>query len=300
MNTEYIKILPELKAHYANGGNVMEFLRNHFGRDKNTFDDIIVSYDFQSGSYIKDAEQNQQFFHYYSSDICSVLNSLGEKEYSILEAGVGEATTLANVLSKLEGNIIQSYGIDISWSRVYLGNKYLSVKNLSHAKLGVANFFGLPFKDNSMDIVYTSHALEPNGGSAEILVRELYRVAAKYLVLFEPAYDFAPIEGKQRMEKNGYVVELWDVIKQGGYHVIEHRLMDVIGNPLNPTGVTVIKKTSNTEHNTAEWACPVSLLSLRQQDSVMTNDSLGVSYPIIKNIPCLLPENAILTSCFNK
>lgn len=300
MNTEYIKILPELKAHYANGGNMMEFLRNHFGRDKNTFDDIIVSYDLQSGSYIKDAEQNQQFFHYYSSDICSVLNSLGEKEYSILEAGVGEATTLANVLGKLEGNITQSYGIDISWSRVYTGNKYLSEKNLFHTKLGVANFFGLPFKDNSMDIVYTSHALEPNGGRAEILVRELYRVAAKYLVLFEPAYDFAPIEGKQRMEKNGYVVELWDVIKQGGYQVIEHRLMNVIGNPLNPTGVTVIKKTSNTEHNTAEWACPVSLLSLRQQDSVMTNDSLGVSYPIIKNIPCLLPENAILTSCFNK
>ncbi|MDL5048251.1 methyltransferase domain-containing protein [Oscillatoria amoena NRMC-F 0135] len=299
MNTEYIKILPELKAHYANGGNMMEFLRNHFGRGYNNFDDIICSYDLQSGTYIEFAKKNQDFIQKYSLEVANILEGIDGSINSILEAGVGEATTFANMLGNLKTPCINAFGVDISWSRVHLGNKYLADKNLNYVKLGTGNIFNLPFKDDSIDIVYTSHAIEPNGGVESKLVAELYRVAAKYLVLFEPAYDFADGESKKRMEKNGYCIKLWDVIKEEGYEVVEHRLMNLYSNPLNPTGLTIIKKKGEST-NKVGWACPITNIELEVVDNVMTNDSLGVSYPIIKNIPCLLPENAILTSCFNK
>jgi ubiquinone/menaquinone biosynthesis C-methylase UbiE len=32
------------------------------------------------------------------------------------------------------------------------------------ADLVVADLFHIPFADNSVDVVYTSHSLEPNGG----------------------------------------------------------------------------------------------------------------------------------------
>lgn len=299
MNIEYIKILPKLKAHYANGGNMMEFLRNHFGRDKNTFDDIICSYDLQSGTYIEFANTNQEFMKKYSLEIATILEGLDGSINSILEAGVGEATTFANVLGNMKTPCTNAFGLDISWSRIHLGNKYLAEKNQNYVKLGTGNIFNMPFKDNSVDIVYTSHAVEPNGGMESKLVAELYRVAAKYLVLFEPAYDFADEEGKRRMEKNGYCINLWNVIQEGGYDIVEHKLMNVFSNPLNPTGLTIIKKKEDTV-NKAVWACPITKIELELVDGVMTNESLGVSYPVIKNIPCLLPENAILTSCFNK
>jgi uncharacterized protein YbaR (Trm112 family) len=299
MNSEYIKVLPALKAHYEKGGNMMEFLRNHFGRNHNTFDDIICSYDLQSGTYIKFANDNSDFMQKYSTDLAAVINGLGDIN-SILEAGVGEATTFANVLSKLNGPNKQAFGIDISWSRVYLGNKHLAERNLPYVQLGTGNIFNLPFQDNSIDVVYTSHAVEPNGGMESKLIAELYRVAAKYLVLFEPAYDFADEEGRQRMEKNGYCIGLWDAIQNDGYKVLEHKKMNVFSNPLNPTGLTIIEKTNNAGHTAKTgWACPVSHQMLAEQSGVLTNDSIGVSYPVIKNIPCLLPENVILTTHFN-
>lgn len=49
----------------------------------------------------------------------------------------------------------------------------------------------MPLKDNSIDIVYTSHSIEPNGGREEEALEELYRVANKYLILLEPDYELA-------------------------------------------------------------------------------------------------------------
>ena len=43
-------------------------------------------------------------------------------------------------------------------------------------------------KSNSVDIIYTNHSLEPNGGREEVILKELLRVTNKYLILFEPIY----------------------------------------------------------------------------------------------------------------
>ncbi|CAM5272174.1 Methyltransferase domain-containing protein OS=Lysinibacillus sphaericus OX=1421 GN=LS41612_21290 PE=4 SV=1 [Lysinibacillus sphaericus] len=63
----------------------------------------------------------------------------------------------------------------------------------------------MPLANNSIDLVYTVHALEPNGGKELEALKELYRVASKYVVLVEPYYEGANSEAKERMDRLGYI-----------------------------------------------------------------------------------------------
>jgi ubiquinone/menaquinone biosynthesis C-methylase UbiE len=54
---------------------------------------------------------------------------------------------------------------------------YLNSLNIKNWFASTGNIFSLPFLHNSIDIVYTSHSIEPNGGKENLLLKELYRVA---------------------------------------------------------------------------------------------------------------------------
>ena len=51
-----LQSLQKIKELYADGQNIMEFLKA--GNHSNDIDSIMISYDFQAGSYIKSAEDN--------------------------------------------------------------------------------------------------------------------------------------------------------------------------------------------------------------------------------------------------
>ena len=101
--------LNELKKFYENGGNLINHLKNLNNSKRNSDEMIMISYDFQSGSYIKKINENPEFTEKYTNAMAKVINGLGTHE-SILEAGVGEATTLANVLPKLKPQPKNIYG----------------------------------------------------------------------------------------------------------------------------------------------------------------------------------------------
>lgn len=104
--------------------------------------------------------------------------------------GVGEATTLLTLANNLE-NKNEYYGFDISWSRIkYAENFALNYPEIS-VKFFIADLFSIPLKDDSIDVVYTCHSIEPNGGKEESILKELYRISGKYLILLEPAYELA-------------------------------------------------------------------------------------------------------------
>ncbi len=46
-----LKILSKIKEIYENGGNIIQYLKNLDGANTNSIEDIMISYDFQAGSY---------------------------------------------------------------------------------------------------------------------------------------------------------------------------------------------------------------------------------------------------------
>src|SRR5688572_17951755 len=102
-----IDLIPKLRELYSRGENIIQFLKNQGGKDLNTIEDILISYDFQAGSYIKFATENPKYIDSYSGEIAKVLNGLGNFN-TLLEAGVGEATTLANVSTKLNTRLVKT------------------------------------------------------------------------------------------------------------------------------------------------------------------------------------------------
>ena len=130
----------------------------------NTSKMIEVAYDLQSGSYTAGLknEKNAKINKIYTKSVVNAILQLC-KPKSIMEAGVGEATTLADVAASL-GEDVCSFGFDISWSRVAYAKRYLEKNNVSNATLCTGDMFNIPFAENSIDVVYTSHSIEPNVG----------------------------------------------------------------------------------------------------------------------------------------
>ncbi len=290
----------QLKKLYNQGQNISAFMRREMGVEYNTREIIEVSYDLQTGSYIAAMENEEIAEHKeeYSREIARTMLSLYEP-VSVLEAGIGEATTFSGVLRNL-GNEIDSYGFDLSWSRVTYAEKWLHSKGIINTVLCSGDLLNIPFLDNSIDIVYTSHSIEPNGGNEEPILRELYRVAGKFLILLEPGYELANDEARKRMDSHGYCKNLKGISDLLGYDVIEHKLFPYTSNSLNPTALTIIRKDSDTELPSDVLACPKFKTPLKRIGGMLFSPEALVVYPIVGGIPCLRIENGIFASKYEE
>lgn len=297
---EKLKLIDTIKSLYDKGGNIIQYLKDTDKRNFNTIEDILISYDFQAGSYVKEYYNSKTFKDEYCLEIANVINKLGEFN-SIMEAGVGEATTLGVLLKSLAKKPKHALGFDLSWSRINYAKNFTKEQGFPAATLFTGDLFEIPLKENAIDVVYTSHSLEPNGGKEKEALTELYRVAGKYLVLLEPCYEFANDEARARMTKHGYVTKLLETAKQLGYNVVEYRLFGMSSNPLNPTGLMIIEKNAGSAGgDDVELVCPVSKSTLENYDNnVLYSSESLLAYPIIKGIPCLLKQNAILAAHFS-
>jgi len=286
----------ELKESYAQGKNITALLREALGVDHNTQEIIEISYDIQAGSYIEamNSESMVKCKAAFTSEIADIINALCEP-VSILEAGVGEATTLSGVLEHLDEGV-KSYGFDLSWSRVAHAKNWLHTQGQLNTQLCCGDLFNMPYLDNAIDLVYTSHSIEPNGGNEEAIIKELYRVTRKYLILLEPGYELASDEAKHRMDSHGYCKNLPGIAKKLGYHVVRHELFPYVTNPLNPTALTIISKLSDTELPDQVLACPKFKTPLKEVQGALFSQEALVAYPILAGIPCLRIENGILAS----
>jgi len=286
----------ELKALYEQGVNITQRLRQDRGLQHNTDEIIEMSYDLQTGSYISAmndpvmAEHKKQ----YSSTLAKTILSLCDPA-SILEAGIGEATTLAGVLPHLGGSI-SSFGFDLSWSRVAYAARYLREKGVLGATLCTGNLFDIPLADSSIDLVYTSHSIEPNGGKEEPILRELARVTRKYLILLEPGYELAGEAARTRMELHGYCKNLLGTAESLGLKVLAHSLFPHAANPMNPTAMTIIEKNDASGKLPYTLACPKYKTPLENLGGMLFSHEALVVYPIVGGIPCLRIENGILAS----
>lgn len=296
---EKFKQLKKIKEIYSKGENMIKYLKSIGQNKSNSIEDILISYDFQSGSYIKGFANNPEHKYSYCGALAAIINGY-ENIDSIIEVGVGEATTLNALLNKLKNKPKNILGFDISWSRVMFAKEFLKDFGYKDVKLFTANLFEIPLLDNSVDIVYTSHSIEPNGGKELEALKELYRITNKYLIILEPSFELANKEARQRMIEHGYVTKLHQTAKDLNYKIIEHRLFEHSSNPLNPTGLMIIEKQKNTKKNHSSLVCPLTYTPLEKfNEHLLYSKESFLAYPIIENIPCLLKENSILATHLN-
>ncbi len=285
----------ELSQLFESGRNVMDWLKEQEHAGTNTPTAILYSYDIQAGSYTTLAARPDiaALKARFAARVAPHIARFSPR--SILDAGCGEATTLAPLLDAVgEKRPVDVLGFDISLSRLLFARENLPGKG---AKLFTAELGRIPLPADAVDVVVTCHALEPNGGQEEALLAELLRVARLGLVLVEPSYERATPSGRARMERLGYVRGLPASLRRLGVVPVVDEPLGVDINPENPAALIVIEKAgAGPRGEGAAFASPISLKPLVRRTDCLFCEEDGHAFPIIDGIPCLTRDSAILVS----
>lgn len=289
-------LITGMRDAYLRGENAMEYARQTGSATGNSPVATLIAYDLQAGSYIAEAKSNPSANLRWCSQLAEIIDPFLSEESSLLEVGCGEATTLAGVLRNVVRKPRYGLGLDISWSRCAEGQRWLAETKAS-ARVFVADLFNIPLEDESVDVVYTSHSLEPNGGREEGAIRELMRVARHAVVLIEPIYELASTEAQSRMLRHGYVRGLKETAEGLGAKIGEYRLLENINNPLNPSGLILIEKYNvSTAHGAPRWRCPLTYQPMNDFGDVFAGEQADLAYPVLRGVPLLRVEHGVLAS----
>lgn len=258
---------------------------------------VEIAYDLQAGSYVSAVKENPKDSDTWCAQVAGCLDGLLDAECSLMEVGVGEGTTLAGVLINLKTKPLLTLGFDISFARLQVARDYLQANDAATQLFG-ADLLDIPLEDNAIDVVYSSHSLEPNGGMEGRAVSEVLRVASRYVVLVEPIYELASPSAQRRMDHHGYVKGLKTVAERLGAKVVRYELLPFSGNPLNPSGVLMLEKvhpdgkqaSKPTNCGSPAFACPLTGSPLLAEEGGVMSTRSGVSYPVVGGFPMLQPR----------
>jgi hypothetical protein len=100
-------LISGMRSAYARGENAMayarEALRTHGVAGRNQRLATLIAYDLQAGSYVEGARANPKEKQRWCRQLADLIGPVLPQGGSLLEVGVGEATTLAGVLAELGG-----------------------------------------------------------------------------------------------------------------------------------------------------------------------------------------------------
>ncbi len=292
------------KKTFEKGGNVMQFLKTSPESTNDLSEIIELAYDLQAGSYIKDFYKNEDKKRKYGAEAASYLEKYLTPDSSLLNVGAGELWTISLICSSLNFQPKRVFNLEISWSRIYKG---ISFWNKLHANTipmtpFVADMLQIPLPSKSIDVITSSHGLEPNGAQLTEILTELFRVARTKCVLFEPSYEHCTEEGKQRMDKHGYIKNVRGAVNNLGGKIVDIQLLDSSANPLNPTACFVIEPPIVEDSVSSEdvgFSVPGTDINLEKNDEFYVSSDVGVVFPVLKGIPILKSRSAILATAIN-
>ena len=238
MKLTYRPNISFLKKLYLNKTNINQYLRKKTNLSEKEI--IKLSYDIQSSSYVK------KYNYYKSKKILSqVIKEINSTNYkSLMDFGCGELTSFYTLINNIKTKNKFFVAYDLSFSRILIGKKFLNKKNKSiKLKLFSNNSNRIPLPDNSIDIVTSCHALEPNKKNANKILKELWRISKKKLILLEPNNQLGDKLIKKRFKKNNYILDLEKKIKKitSRYKIINNEFNS---NPLNPASIFILEKNS--------------------------------------------------------
>jgi hypothetical protein len=286
----------ELLELYRQGVNITEHVRSREGGERNSETAILYAYDVQAGSYVR-AMADPAFAARKRQAAARIAEVLGRLRFdTMLDAGTGEATTLAELLPLLPRRPEQVLGFDLSLSRLLFAQRYLRERGTGGVELFTAGLENIPLADASVDLVMTVHVCEPNGGREREILTELLRVARRYLVLVEPSYELASEEARRRMEQHGYVRALPDHLRALGARIVLEEPFGADLNPLNPAALLVVDQGERAApQGRARLVSPLTRTPLSRGDGYLCSRD-GFAFPVIAGIACLLPDNAVLAA----
>lgn len=278
--------------------NIIEWIREREGTECNSPTAILYSYDAQAGSYTKALEDPavSEVKGTLGRHLAEVLDRLAPD--SLLDAGIGEATSLVPILGHLKKKPARILGFDISLSRLLFAREHLVANSHNDAVLFTGRLDRIPLASASVDVVLTVHALEPNHGYEDLILAELLRVARRHLVLVEPSYETASAEARSRMERLGYVRGIPEALKRLGYNSQVEPVPYNI-HRLNEAALFIVDKpkpVGSSEGNLPLFVSPISGEPLLMRQNCYYCPQDGHAFPVIAGIPCLVVENGILAS----
>ena len=91
--------------------------------------------------------------------------------------------------------------------------KKLSKNDLKKFEIFCNSKYKLPLKENSIDLIFTIHSLEPNNKIKNKIFDELFRVSRHGVILMEPHYEISSKKQKKRMLKLDYVRGIEKLLK---------------------------------------------------------------------------------------
>ena len=106
------------------------------------------------------------------------------------------------------------------------------------------------------------------------------------------------------MRHHGYVRDLKAVAVRLGAAVCDYRLLDYVPQPLNPSGVIRLEKgglassIAGAQHK-VDWRCPLTHVAMRDLGDVYFAANSGVAFPVLRGIPMLRAEHAIIASALD-
>ena len=294
------------KRAYREGRNVTGLLREQLGVDWNTPEIIEVAYDVQSGAYVEKMKGNPEEGDGYASRLAEILGRWMPDGGSLMDVGTGEITIFSSVLRQLSVRPERVLAFDISWSRIYSGLPYAREHMggaFSRLTPFVAEMGSIPLPDKSVDVVTSNHALEPNGGTLPILMRELFRVTRHTLVLFEPCFEAGTPLEKERMDRLGYIKGIEEVVAKLGGTMLDMFRMNSVLNALNPTFCFVIALPQDADGGVKKtdhgFSVPGTSYPLSRRDGYLFSNETGLCFPELEGIPVLKPGAAILASALS-
>jgi SAM-dependent methyltransferase len=291
----------EISALFAKGENIMRWVRARESSAVNSPTAILYSYDMQAGSYIERMSDpaHRRLKEQIAVRIAPILD--GFSASTLLDAGVGEATTLAPILAACRNKPRNVFAFDISVSRLLYARSYLTRSNIN-ASVFTAELNRLPFEDNAIDVILTVHALEPNHGDEEPILKELLRVCRKGLILVEPSWELGSAATRARIERLGYVRGLPEILERLGHKADRCERLGLDVNPENEAAVIVVTKSSVATSGAAAHAAvpafvsPISGRPLVSLPQCLFCPDDGHAFPILEGIPCLTVGSGILAS----
>jgi uncharacterized protein YbaR (Trm112 family) len=286
----------EIRALFDRGENVIRWIQSQEGTDRNSVTAILYSYDAQAGSYVDSLKDPgaRALKEKLGQELGALIDGLAPD--SVLEAGIGEGTSLAPVLNHMSKQPAHVLGFDLSLSRLLFARRHLTANGQGNVKLFTGDLDRIPLASGSVDVVVTIHAVEPNHWHEEVILAELLRVARKHLIMVEPIYELASAEARARMERLGYVRGLPSALERLGYPARRVERWRHNSNPLNEAALIVVDKASTGTGVEPRFVSPISGRDLTERTDCWFCPDDGHAFPIVAGIPCLTVESAVLAS----